>query len=134
MQTLKKGKRVLISGLSWALIYIACLLVVKEFSISKPFGVILSFLPPVTFAIFIYHYIKEIGSMDEVERRIQFEAAVIAFSLSFLLIMTLGMLDLVISLNREDWGYRHLIPYLVLFYFAGIFISRKKYRYDEKQD
>ena len=72
--------------------------------------------------------------MDEVERRIQLEATVIAFSLGLLLIMTLGLLDLVIILKREDWGYRHLIPYLVLFYFAGVYISRKKYRYDEKQD
>lgn len=72
--------------------------------------------------------------MDEVERRIQLEATVIAFTLALLLVMTLGLLDLVVILNKEDWGYRHLIPYLFIFYFAGLLISRRKYRYDEKQD
>lgn len=65
--------------------------------------------------------------MDEVERRIQLEATVWGFTLSLLLLMTLGLLDLVVSLNKEDWGYRHLIPYFFVFYFFGIFISKRKY-------
>lgn len=121
------GKRILISGLTWAIIYLSCLLVVKELEPNKLLGIILSFLPAISFAIFIFYYIKGIGSMDEVECRIQLEAAVIAFTLSILLIMTLGLLDLVITLNKEDWGYRHLIPFFVCFYFLGLYISKRKY-------
>lgn len=76
---------------------------------------------------FIYYFIKGIGAMDEVERRIQLEAAVWGFTLSILLVMTLGLLDLVVKLKKEDWGYTHLIPYFFTFYFLGIFISKRKY-------
>ncbi len=65
--------------------------------------------------------------MDEVEIRVQMEAVVIAFSLGLLTLMTLGLLDLVITLNKEDWGYRHLFPYFVIFYFVGLIISKRKY-------
>jgi hypothetical protein len=65
--------------------------------------------------------------MDEVQIRVQMEAVVIAFSLTLLTIMTLGLLDLVVTLKKEDWGYRHLIPYFVIFYFIGLIISKRKY-------
>ena len=87
------------------------------------------------FCPFIYSIIKGVSSMDEVQIRVQMEAVVIAFSLGLLMIMTLGLLDLVVILNKEDWGYRHLVPYFALFYFLGLFISKRKYSIDnEKHD
>lgn len=129
MERIKKtgGKSIVISAAVWAVTYFTCLLIVKELSPSTLVGVILSFLPTITFAIFLYHFIKGVSSMDEVERRIQLEATVFAFALALLMIMTLGLLDLVVVLNKEDWGYRHLIPFFVAFYFFGLFVSRKKY-------
>jgi hypothetical protein len=129
MEKIKKtsGKKILFYGLLWAIVYIGCLLIMKKTAPTKTTGIILSFMPTVTFAFFIYYFIKGVGSMDEVERRIQLEAAVWAFTLSLLLLMTLGLLDLVVSLNKEDWGYRHLVPYCFVFYIFGIFISKRKY-------
>ena len=73
--------------------------------------------------------------MDEVQIKVQMEAVVLAFSLGLLLIMTLSLLDLVINLNKENWGYRHLVPYFVIFYFIGLFISKRKYNIsNEKHD
>ncbi|MEJ7610585.1 MAG: hypothetical protein WKF88_05335 [Ferruginibacter sp.] len=65
--------------------------------------------------------------MDEVERRIQLEAVVWAFTLGLLLLMTLGLLDFVVILKKADWSYIHLIPYFFTFYFLGIVISKRKY-------
>ena len=129
MEKIKKsaGNKILLTGLIWALTYIGCLFILKKTEFSKPAGLMLSFLPTLTFALFIYFFVKGIGSMDEVERRIQLEATVWGFTLSLLLLMTLGLLDLVVSLNKEDWGYRHLIPYFFVFYFFVIFISKRKY-------
>ena len=129
MEKIKRssGNKILFYGILWAVVYIASLLIVKKFEVSKTVGVIISFLPTITFVLFIYNYIKGIGSMDEVERRIQLEATVWGFTLGLLLLMTLGLLDLVVSLNKEDWGYRHLVPYFFVFYFLGIFVSRRKY-------
>lgn len=129
MEKIKKtyGNKIILYGLLWAIVYIACLLIMKKAAPTKTAGVVLSFMPTITFVLFIYYFIKGVGSMDEVERRIQLEAAVWAFTLSLLLLMTLGLLDLVISLKKEDWGYRHLVPYCFVFYIFGIFISKRKY-------
>ena len=129
-----RSKVVLFAAL-WFVTYSISLLTIKKLSPDTAAGVILSLLPVITFAIFIYSIIKSVASMDEVQIRVQMEAAVIAFSLGLLLIMTLGLLDLVLTLNKEDWGYRHLVPYFAIFYFVGLFISNRKYNIDnEKHD
>ncbi len=129
MNTTKKisGYKTLLFAVLWVVTYSISLLSLKKLSLDTTTGIILSFLPVVTFALFIYHTIKGVASMDEVQIRIQMEAAVIAFSLGLLMLMTLGLLDLAVPLNKEDWGYRHLIPYFALFYFVGLFISKRKY-------
>ena len=112
----------------WLVTYSISLLAIKKLSPDTTTGVILSLLPVVTFTIFIYNFIQGAASMDEVQIRIHMEAAVIAFSLGLLMLMTLGLLDLVVTLNKEDWGYRHLVPFFAIFYFMGLFISKRKYK------
>lgn len=121
------GKRILFAGILWAVTYICCLLVLKEFSPGKTTGIALSLLPVVAFAYFIFRLSKGISQMDELEIRIHLEATAFAFSFSLMLLMLLGLLDMCISLNKEDWGYRHLVPYFFIFYLLGMFLSRKKY-------
>lgn len=126
--------RVVLFASLWFITYTICFISIKKLDPEVPTGIILSIFPVVTFAFFIYSIIKGVGTMDEVQIRIQMEAAVIAFSLSLLMIMTLGLLDLVVVLNKEDWGYRHLVPYFFIFYFIGLIISKLKYSYNEKHD
>lgn len=127
------GHQVLFYGIIWAATYIICLLILKKLEPSIPLGVLLSFLPTIAFILFIYNFIKGVNAMDELERRLQLEAAVWGFTLGLLMLMTLGLLDLVISLNKEDWGYRHLIPYFFIFYLFGLFISKRKYNYEHEK-
>jgi hypothetical protein len=108
--------KVVLFAVLWFVTYTTCLLTIKKLSPGTTPGIILSLLPVITFALFIYSIIKGVASMDEVQIRVQMEAAVIAFSLGMLMIMTLGLLDLVVTLKKEDWGYRHLVPYFVVFY------------------
>jgi len=127
--------RTVVFAVLWLVTYSICLLAIKKLSPDPTIGVILAFLPVATFALFIYKLIRGIGSMDEVQIKVQMEAAVIAFSLGLLLLMTLGLLDLVVTLNKEDWSYRHLVPFFAIFYFVGLFISKRKYNFDnEKHD
>lgn len=115
------------SAVLWAITYSACLLILKTWSPDPVLGIILSLLPVAAFAGFLYHLIKGVASMDEVQIRIQMEAAAVGFSLGLLMLMTLGLLDLVVVLNKEDWGYRHLVPYFAIFYFIGLIIAHRKY-------
>ena len=65
--------------------------------------------------------------LDELERRIQLEALATAFVLAVLLIMTLGLMDLAVTLNRDDWSYRHVWALLPMLYLAGLVFSRRRY-------
>lgn len=129
MEPIKKqaDRKTLLFSILWALVYMGCLLVLKKLELSKSAGIILSFVPTVFFVLFMYHYIRSINTMDEVERRIQLEATVWGFSLGLLLLMTLGLLDHVVVLKKEDWSFINLIPMFFLFYLIGIIISRRKY-------
>ena len=119
--------RVVFFAALWIITYSVCLFTIKKASPGTTFGIILSFIPVVTFALYLYSIIKGVASMDEVQIRVQMEAVVIAFSLVLLTLMILGLLDLVITLKKEDWGYRHLFPYFVMFYVIGLIISKRKY-------
>jgi hypothetical protein len=127
------GKVVFFAAL-WIVTYTVCLLTIKNATVSTTVGIILSFIPVLTFGLFIRSIIKGVGYMDEVNIRVQMEAVVIAFSLGLLMLMTLGLLDLAITIKKEDWGYRHLVPYFALFYFIGLIISKRKYDLNEKHD
>lgn len=124
----KSKHKVLLFGIIWIATYLVCLLIVKKISLPTWAGISLALVPALTFAIFIYQYVKKISSMDEVEIRVQLEAVVWGFSLALLLLMILGALNLVINLDNKNWGYLSLVNYFVLFYFIGLIISQRKYR------
>lgn len=65
--------------------------------------------------------------LDELEQRIQLEALAFAFIMALLLIMTLGLMELAVTLNRDDWSYRHVWAMLPLFYFLGLVLARRRY-------
>jgi hypothetical protein len=120
-------KRMLIPVVIWVIVYVICRMVLKEAPAGNPLSIVLAVLPSIAFVWVVLSFIKNVSLMDELQRRIYLEASAIAFALCLLLIMTLGMLSLVITLNKEDWDYRHLIPFMFLFYFVGLAITRKKY-------
>jgi hypothetical protein len=127
--------RVLIYAVMWCLSYAGSLFALKTLEIPKEAGIVLTVITVLAFALFIYKYYRSIFFMDEVQIKIQMEAVVIAFSLGLLLLMTLGLLDLVITLNKNDWSYRYLVSLFVAFYFLGLFISKRKYNFgNEKHD
>ncbi|MBK8111571.1 MAG: hypothetical protein IPO65_12885 [Saprospiraceae bacterium] len=129
------GNRVTVYAIIWCLSYVGSLFVLKSYEVPKEAGIVLTIVTLLAFATFIYKYFRSIYFMDEVQIRVQMEAIVIAFSLGLILIMTLGLLDLVITLNMVNWGYRYLIPYFFIFYFIGLFISKRKYNIEnEKYD
>ncbi|MCR8559067.1 hypothetical protein KXD93_15530 [Mucilaginibacter sp. BJC16-A38] len=107
--------------------YIPVVWLLKHHVIVQPVSFIIALVPVITFAIFIYKYIKAFSVMDEVKQRVQFEAVVIGFSLMAMLIMILFLLDLCGIPNPDWFGYAYLLCYCWLFYFIGWLISKNKY-------
>jgi hypothetical protein len=82
-------------------------------------------LPP--FLWLLWAFIREVRDADELERRIQLEALAIAFPLTLVLIMTLGLLQIAVPLSPDDWSYRHIWPLIYVFYLAGLTSARRRY-------
>ena len=78
-------------------------------------------------AIALFTIIRGARELDELEKRIQLEALAFAFVLALLLIMTLGLMELAITLNRNDWSYRHVWAMLPMLYLAGVVLARRRY-------
>lgn len=95
---------------------------------SRPALIAVVLLPVIPAALFLYFFITDLRRKDELQRRIQLEALALAYPLILLLIMTLGSLQLAIDLNPADWSYRHLGPFVILFYVLGLWVSTRRYR------
>ena len=94
----------------------------------SPWRVPLALLPVPAFAALLWAIVGSVRSLDELDRRIHFEALAIAFPLATVLLLVLGLLDLAITLPRDDWSYRHVWYWLPVFYAVGLAISRRRYR------
>jgi hypothetical protein len=86
-------------------------------------------LVPVPFtAALLLALVRAIRKMDELQARIQLEALAVAYPLAILLLMTLGLLQLAVPLSPHDWSYRHLWPFLIAFYAAGLALANRRYQ------
>lgn len=85
-------------------------------------------LAPVPFfAWVLYEIVRSVRQLDELQRRIHLEALAIAYPLLLTLLMLLGLLELAIPLNREDWSYRHVWQMQGIIYLIGLFVAYRRY-------
>ncbi len=95
-----------------------------------PVRMLLALAPLPFFLMWLVGLIREARGMDELQRRIQFEALGLAFPLTLVLVMTLGLIEDARPLDRANWSFRHVWQLLVLFYVIGLFVARRRYRYE----
>ncbi|HET6761580.1 MAG TPA: hypothetical protein VFH13_05740, partial [Gemmatimonadaceae bacterium] len=100
----------------------------SQSSLSRTAMIAIVLVPVLPAGLFLYFFITDMRRNDELQRRIQLEALALAYPLTLLLVMTLGLLQLVIELNAADWSYRHLYPFVILFYVLGLWMSVRRYR------
>ncbi len=126
--TTKPDKMFLSASTAFLALFIIARLVLKEIELPLLVKVGISILAVLSFVYFLIQYIQRVRRLDELDRRIQLEALAIAFPLTMVLLMTLGLLELFISLPAEDFSYRHVWAFLPLFYFIGLTIAQRRYR------
>ena len=84
-------------------------------------------LPIPPFTLLLILMVRGARELDELERRIQLEALAFAFPLTLILLLTLGLLEIAIELNPDDWSFRHVWAMLPLFYFMGLTLAKRRY-------
>jgi hypothetical protein len=115
------------SLVGWFGAYVLALAASEMTAWPRSVRIALSLLPVPAFASFLGALVTRVRRMDELERRIHLEALAVAFPLGILLLMTLGLLQRVVTLSMEDWSYRHVWGYFPLLYFIGLWLARRRY-------
>lgn len=114
-------------AVAWGLAYFGARLALELPDVT-PWVRVLAALAPVPLAAgALITIVRAAREADELEQRIQLEALSVAFLLAVLLLMTLGLMELAVTLNRNDWSYRHVWAMLPLFYLIGLTRARRRY-------
>jgi hypothetical protein len=112
---------------AWFVAWIGARVVLESQSIPTWTRVVAALAPVPLGAAALVAIVRGARELDELEKRIQLEALATAFVLAVLLIMTLGLMELAVTLNRDDWSYRHVWAMLPMLYLAGMVFARRRY-------
>ena len=118
----------IISASIWILTYFFARGILENDQLSEGLRLVVALVPIIPFALFLMSVLAGIRELDELQRRVHLEALAIAFPLTMLLLMLLGLVELVIPLSPDDWSYRHVWQFLPVFYFIGLAFTWRRYQ------
>ena len=121
------GTRLLIRGALWASIYLLSRGLLELDLASPPLRVAVALLPAPFFVFYLWTWMKGVSGMDELERRIELEALGFAFPSALVFLATLGLLDVAVTLNPDDFSLRHTWLMLPLLYYIGLWRAKRRY-------
>ena len=85
-------------------------------------------LPTPVFAWFLWTWVKGVARMDELERRVELEALAFAFPVSIVFFATLGLLDVALTLDPNDFSLRNVWLMMPMLYYIGLWRAQRRYR------
>src|SRR3954470_12357781 len=91
----------------WVGSWLVALALQKYFVLPAALQVVVALIPVAPFVFFVQRFIAHLRSLDELHRRVHFEALAFAFPVVMLFLMTLGLLERG-HLLSENWSYRHV--------------------------
>ena len=114
--------------LVWIIAYFGARELLSSPSLENWLRIAIAIVPIPLYAGLMVMFIRNLRQLDEMELRIQLESLAIAFPLTLLMLLTLGLFERAVGLKFEDWSYAHVAMYPFIFYFFGIAIAAKGYR------
>ena len=121
------GYRLVLAGALWASVY-GISRGLLELESAEPWLRVAIALAPIPFFVrFLWMWMTGLGTMDELERRIQLEALALAFPLMAVLLMTLGLLEVAVGLNPDDWSFRHVWLMMPMLYYFSLWRAKRRY-------
>jgi hypothetical protein len=122
------GTRLLVRGLLWmSMFFLSRGLLELEIGTSTARALI-ALLPTPFFAWYLWTWMKGVSQMDELQRRIELEALGFAFPSALLVLATLGLLDVAITLNADDFSMRNTWLIMPILYYIGLWLARRRYQ------
>jgi hypothetical protein len=130
MERLNKDTRSTVLLVGMAALFVAAYMIARglmETVTTPAVRVVAALLPVLPFTLWLILMIRGARELDELQRRIQLEALALAFPLTLILLLTLGLLEIAIELNPDDWSFRHVWAMLPIFYFIGLALAKRRY-------
>jgi len=121
------GTTLLIRGVLWMATYAASRALLEVVG-DQSLRVAISLAPTPVFAWFVWAWVKGLARMDELERRIELEALAFAFPVSIVLFATMGLLDVAIALDPNDFSLRNVWLMMPMLYYIGLWRAQRRYR------
>lgn len=122
------GARLLVRGLLWVSISLLSRGILKLAFAPDWARVVIALLPIPFFVWYLVTWSKGAAAMDELQRRIELEALGFAFPATAVFLMTIGLLDLAITLPPDDFGLHLLWIYLPILYYIGLWRAKRRYQ------
>ncbi len=122
------GVKLLPAALLFIAIYFGARVVLEATQLPLWVRVGAAVVPVPVFVLMVFAFYRAIGALDEFQRLIQLKALAFAFPASWVLILTLGLLEKAIRLPPEDLSYRHVWALMPIFYYLGLWIAQRRYR------
>lgn len=122
------GVRLLVRGVLWVSIYLLSRGLLELDIASASLRVLIALLPTPFFIWYLATWMRGVARMDELERRIELEALGFAFPAALVFLMTIGLVDLAVTLNPEDVSLHHTWLMLPLLYYVGLALARRRYQ------
>jgi len=117
-----------VRGLLWGAIYLLSRGLLELSIEPRALRVAIALLPVPFFVWWLWTWMQGVSKMDELERRIELEALAFAFPIAVTILMTLGLLDLAMPLNPDDWSPRHIWAMMPAIYFLGLWRAKRRYQ------
>jgi hypothetical protein len=117
-----------VSTVAFVLILLSAFAAGESTSLSAPMKLVFLLLPVPAWALVLRNWWLGLRAKDELQVRIQLEAFGIAFGLTSLFALTLGLLQRVMTLSPDDWSFRHFWAMMPSLYFLGQMIAGRRYR------
>lgn len=122
------GARLLVRGLLWISVYVLSRGLLELDVSPQPLRVLIAMFPVPFFIWYLVTWMRGVARMDELQRRIELEALGFAFPAVLVVLMTMGLLDVAITLNPGDFSLRNSWLLLPTLYYVGLWRARRRYQ------
>jgi hypothetical protein len=122
------GARLLVRGLLWISVYVVSRGLLALDVSPQPLRMLIALFPVPFFIWYLVTWTKGVARMDELQRRIELEALGFAFPAVLVVLMTMGLLDVAITLPPNDFSLRNSWLLLPMLYYIGLWRAQRRYQ------
>jgi hypothetical protein len=122
------GVLLLVRGLLWLSVYVLSRGLLELDLSPQPVRVLIAMFPVPFFIWYLVTWMRGVARMDELQRRIELEALGFAFPAALIVLMTMGLLDVAITLNPDDFSLRNSWLMLPVLYYVGLWRAQRRYQ------